>query len=299
MTRLQKIGFEILVHLLTLVAHLPLSVLYVLSDFLAFVVAHIVRYRRRVVFGNISRAFPDKSPEEVRRIAKAYYRHLCDLIVEGLKLLHISDAELAARINVCGGEEVEAAAASGRPVIIFLGHYGNWEWVQQVTLHYSSPPISAEIYRPMHSLVFDELMKRVRSRWNTLLIPQQQAIRKLMRMYSDGEQFLVGFIADQRPNSSHLYNWTTFLNQDTAFAVGGEELGRHLGAHYFYLQVEKTARGHYRMTFCPLRPIKMDVPYPYTAEYLRRLEQTINHAPEFWLWSHNRWKYNREGKTIH
>ncbi|MBQ7634296.1 MAG: lysophospholipid acyltransferase family protein [Bacteroidaceae bacterium] len=299
MNKFEKIRFCVLKALLTAFACLPTPVLLAVSRVLCLVVGGVVRYRRRVVLGNLRRSFPDKSQDEIRRIARGFYQHLCDLIVESVKLLHISDAELAQRIEVLGGEGIEEMSKDGRPVIAFLGHYGNWEWVQQVTRHYRRPAVTAEVYRPIKNSVVDALMMRLRGRFDTTLIPQKQAVRHLLQMDRDGVQFLVGFVADQRPNSKHLYHWTDFLSQDTPYAVGGEEIGRRMNAHFVYIDVEKPARGYYRMTFRPIRPENTDVEYPCTLEYMRLLEQRIRHAPEYWLWSHNRWKYDRQGRIIH
>lgn len=145
----------------------------------------------------------------------------------------------------------------------------------------------------------DDLMLRIRSRFNTTLVTQQEAIRFLLRKYRSNEQFLVGFISDQRPNSQNLHNWTQFLHQDTAFAVGGEEIGKHVKAHYFFLHVEKPRRSHYVMTFQEVRPEDDKTKFPYTLQYLRMMEANICKQPELWLWSHNRWKFDREGNAIH
>lgn len=142
-------------------------------------------------------------------------------------------------------------------------------------------------------------MLAIRSRFPTLPIPQNYAARQLLRMHSDGLQFIVGFIADQRPNSKNLYHWTMFLNQDTAYATGGEEIGRHICAHFVYLDIEKPCRGQYIFTFVPMTiEDNLTEAYPYTIKFLKMMEQTIRRKPEYWLWSHNRWEFDREGNTI-
>ena len=297
---MKKIRLAVALFFLRLVALLPLRVLYVVSDLMCFLFGRVAGYRKKTVMGNLQRSFPEKSEAELKKIAQGFYRHLCDCIVETVKLLHISDNELHRRIVVRGGDMIERIAADGRPVVVFLGHYGNWEWVQQVTRHYQRPPINAEIYRPIHDKVVDKIMLLIRGRFDTVPIPQHKAVRTLLRMRNEGQQFLVGFISDQRPNSPHLRHWTTFLHQDTAFAAGGEEIGNHLDAHFVFLHVEKPQRGHYEMTFHEMSiDNNASEDYPYTKCFLRLIEEAINKAPEYWLWSHNRWKYDREGNKIH
>lgn len=296
---LEKIKTNVLLALLRLVACLPLSALYVISDVVRFVLQYIVHYRKQVILGNLRRSFPTKEEKEIKHIARCFYQHLCDCIVETIKLLHITDKQLENHITVKNGEKIEELARDGRSIILFLGHYGNWEWVQEVTRHYKRPSVNAEIYRPIKNKVVDNIMLSIRSRLSQP-IPQKHAVRKLLKMHSDGIQFLVGFVADQRPNSKNLHHWTTFLNQDTAFATGGEEIGCHIQAHFVYLDIEKPARGKYIMTFIPIT-LESDQKekYHYTIKFLKMMEQTIQRKPEFWLWSHNRWEFDRSGHTIH
>lgn len=296
---MRKVRYYIFLGLLKCIALLPFWCLYRISDFIYFILSRVIHYRKRVITGNISRSFPELSQREVGIITNKFYRHLADVIVESVKLLHVSDEEMRRRIEVKNGDEVERKAADGRPVILFLGHYGNWEWAQEVSCYYRQPAFTCELYRPVKDKVMDDLMLRIRSRFNTTLVTQQEAIRFLLRKYRSNEQFLVGFISDQRPNSQNLHNWTQFLHQDTAFAVGGEEIGKHVNAHYFFLHVEKPRRGHYVMTFKEVCPQDDKTKFPYTLQYLRMMEENIRKQPELWLWSHNRWKFDREGNAIH
>lgn len=290
---MSNLKFKILMFLLRGIACLPFRVLYLLSDIIRFVIAHIIKYRRKVIMINLRNSFPEKKEKELSDIMHAYYRHMCDIIVETIKLLHISDSELTKHIEVVNAELVERQAEDGSPVVVFLGHYGNWEWVQEVTRHYDRPSINAEIYRPIKDRTTNEMFHVIRSRFDTEQIPQQKAVRRLLQLKNEGKQFLVGFISDQRPNSANLNHWTNFLNQDTAYAVGGEEIGRHVGAKFVYLEVRKTKRGHYVMTFKRISPIDTEEKYPYTLAFMSMLEETIKREPQFWLWSHKRWKFKR------
>lgn len=289
-----ELVYRTLLCLLHLPALLPLQILYVVSDGIYLLVYHIFRYRVSTVRQNLKRSFPEKDTDELRNIERKFFHHLCDCIVETIKLLHISDEEINRRMEVTNGELIEQTAQDGRSFILFLGHYGNWEWAQAITLHYAHPTISGEIYRPLHNKVMDRIMQKVRSRFDTVCIPQQQAVRTLLRMNQNKEQFIIGFIADQRPNSSNLNHWTTFLHQDTAYSAGGESIGQRINAHYVYLHVEKQRRGYYRMSFQMIEPQIFDVPYPYTLRFLHMLEETIQHSPEYWLWSHKRWRFPKQ-----
>lgn len=278
-----------------LLASLPLSFLYFISDIIFIILYYVIKYRQKVVDKNLGNSFPEMKPEERERTKKMFYMHLSDCIVETIKMLHISDEEMSERVVVNNTELIENKANDGKSIILFMGHYGNWEWVQEISKRYKKPGLSGEIYRHAKNKVFNRLIITIRSRFNTMQIEQKKAVRTLIGLNREGKQILVGFISDQRPNSSNLNHWLYFLNQETAIAVGGEEIGKHIGAHYVYLDIEKPSRGHYVLTFKEIIPhndIKDE--YPVTAEFYRMFEQTIKRDPAYWLWSHDRWKFKRQ-----
>ena len=283
---------------LKVLAFLPLNCLYLLSDFIYLMMYYVIRYRRKVVFENLAESFPEKTGQNRKVIAKGFYKHLCDCIVEDIKLLNISKKELGQRIEVLNSELVESLAKDDKSIIVLLGHYGNWEWVQEVTKYYTRPGINAEIYRPVKDPVFNKILAKIRTRFPTMQIRQKQAVRTLLRLHHEGKQFLVGFISDQRPNSKNLNHWIEFLNQETAIAVGGEEIGLHIDAHFVYLDIEKPKRGHYKFTFKEIHPMDDNKEYPITRAFFRMFEKTIRREPNYWLWSHKRWRFNRKNNHI-
>lgn len=269
---------------------LPFPVLYAISDFLYWVVYRVMKYRLKVVRDNLEACFPEKGEEELRAIEKEFYRYFCDNIVEAVKLLSISDRQVERRMEVVGASLVEEIASQGKPVFLYLGHYGNWEWAPSIALHYSIPKVSAQIYKPLRDKAFDRVMLKVRSRFHSLSIPQHSAMRTFLKLKRDEGTFIVGIIDDNRPNHERFPHYMSFLNhQETLYSVGGEEIGRRLGAGFLYLDVERVSRGHYRFTFKEIVPDGNENEYPYTQKYMKMLEATIRRAPAYWLWSHRRW----------
>ena len=287
---MHKMISRIAVSCLYVVALLPLGALYVLSDAVYFLVYYIIRYRRRLVRTNLRNSFPDKSEADIRQIERKFYLHLCDCIFETLKLLHVSDKEMQKRVTTINAGLVEKIAATGKPIILYIAHHGNWEWVQEVTLHYRNPRINVAIYKRIDNPIASKAVGMMRSRYDSMIIPQEKTLRTLLQLKQQGEPFLTGFIADQRPPHFHQKCWTTFLHQRTPILTGGEDIGRRIGAHFLYLDVDKTARGHYTMEFKEIPHDASVKDYPYTVGYFRMLEQSIRRRPELWLWSHNRWK---------
>lgn len=278
-------------------AILPTPVLQVLGSGARLVLEKVMKYRRKVVRDNLRNSFPEKTEAELREIEHDFYSQLADNFVETIKLLHISDAEVDRRITVEGGELVDRLASEGHPVVLYLGHYANWEFVPAIVRHFSVPEICAQVYKPMHDKAFDRMMLKVRSRFNPVSVPQAKVFRTLVGWARERKPFICGFIADHRSNERVSHHEMTFLNQRTQFNPGGEEIGKRINAAYLYLDIEKPRRGHYRLTFKPIVPSDPTEDSPYTREYLRMLEQTIRRRPGLWLWSHRRWKWTTPAPT--
>ncbi len=274
-------------------ARLPLSWLFVLSDALCWVMLHVWRYRRRVVQENILRVFPDRTDAERHELEVAFYHHLCDLIFEIIKLIHISDEELARRVEPHGIELVDECARQGVPCFVLLGHNGNWEWAEQMYNFCTESITFCQVYHPLRDKAFDELLLRLRKRFNSVSIPQRRVLRTVLRLSHESKPFVVAFNSDQHPDSSVQEHWTTFLGQDSAYITGAEEIGRKIGARFIFMDFEQPRRGYYRISLHEIKPAEGEQ-FPYTISYLRMLEASIRRQPELWLWSHRRWRLSRD-----
>lgn len=289
-----KIVVHTIVFLLWCMALLPLGCLYVISDIIYVFVYHVAGYRKPIVRMNLQNAFPDKNMSEIVAIEKAFYHHLCDCIVETIKLLHISDEEMSERIVFEGGNIIEQAVREGHPVFLLIGHLGNWEWIQEIGKRVSNPTEFGFVYHKMKTGIADEVMIRIRSRYSMLQIPQANAVRTMIDLKRKNNTYMVGFIADQRPMTLVNQHWIEFLHQDTNYMVGPEVIGKHVEAKLVYLSFIRTSRGNYLMKITDMLLSEQNqLEYPYMALYYKLLEQDICNHPEQWLWSHNRWKIKR------
>lgn len=269
-------------------ASFPLSILYLFSDFAFLIVYHVVCYRKKVVRKNLEESFPEKNPQQMKAIEKDFFRYLCDVIVETVKLFSISEKQMARRVEVINAEEVNSAIESGRSVVLLLGHYCNWEWVQQITRHLSPKAVQLSIYHPLSNKTWDEIFSYLRSRWGARIVPSVKAPRILLDR--DNMPWVCGFIADHWTWKHSEDSCVRFLNHDTYFITGPEELGRKIGADFFYLEMNRKKRGYYSITFHPLHPVNVNEKFAYTKEFWTEFEKTVRRAPQYWMWSHKRWK---------
>ena len=289
-------GYKVLRFSLGLLARLPFGVLYALSDFLFIIIYYVARYRRGLVDSNLAQCFPAKSEDERHAIARRFYRNFADYIVETIKLLHISDAEMARRMTFGNIELIDSLVESGRSVAVYFSHCGNWEWATSMTLHVGHPCGSGveycQVYRPLRNRAFDRLMLDLRGRFGSLSFAKASVLRDLLMLRKKGMQSVTGFMSDQKPSHGDHAVVTMFLNRPTAFIHGTEELARRLGMAAIYWDVEKPSRGHYHISCRLLSDNPASLPDgELTRRYAELLQQTILRNPPIWLWTHNRWKH--------
>lgn len=271
---------------------LPFPLLYALSSFVCFVLFNIFGYRKKVVLGNLRKAFPDWSPAEIDRLAHEFYSYLCDLFLETFKTLSISKKSMLRHCEMSPEalKVFKDLSDEGKSLILVCGHYGNWEWAGN-TFGLLCPQRLSVIYHPLSSPAFDRLMYKMRTRFGNGLIEMNSTFKVMVRQ--KGTITATAFIADQTPFPERAY-WTEFLNQDTPIFMGAETIARKLNYPIVYTSVQRLRRGYYRIHADRL----VDKP-SHTKEgeiselHTRRLEQDIIADPVIWLWSHKRWKYSR------
>lgn len=295
MKLIDKLLYGLLYAWMYLHALLPLKALYLLSDFLYIIVYHLIGYRKKVARANLKNSFPEKSESELLAIEKKFYRHFCDYFVETVKLLHISDEEAQKRIVFENPEVLQAEIEKGRSGFLFLGHYGNWEWVPSLTLCFSKDLTLGQIYKPLKNQAVDNIFLKIRSRFGSVGIPKNDTYREIVRWQHEGKQSLIGFMADQTPSYNNIHYWTNFLNQETPVFTGVERIARKVGGYVAYMDIQKVRRGHYccRFEMISTHP-ETEEEMAITENYIRKIEKTILREPAYWLWTHKRWKYKRE-----
>ena len=286
-----KKGFSKLgVGLLYLLSLLPYFVLYLIADVLFFFIYYVIHYRRKVVQENLANAFPEKSLTERQAIEKKYFRFLADLIMETIKLTTLSPRETIKRVDV--RDEMllnNAAFKQGKSIIAAVGHYGNWEsGCLRMGLVAERPCIIA--YKPLSNPVYDKFFLDVRSRFGAILVPMKAAFRKVVEYRK--QVTLTVLAGDQTPTRHEASYFTNFLNQPTAVFLGVEKLARATDSLVVFCDVRRVKRGYYSCTFVPLfdNP-KLTAEYEITNAHVQYLEKVIREEPEYWLWSHRRWKF--------
>lgn len=282
-----------------LLSWLPLCVLYLFSDCIYYLLYYCIRYRRKVVRKNLVNSFPEKSLKEIIDIEKGFYAWFCDYVVETIKLRTMSAEELQKRMVFEGLETVYADMEKNNQTFCFayLGHYCNWEWVSTLPLWTKDKLGCAQIYHPLENEAFNTLFVNLRGRFGSESISMSETLRRIIQLKNEKKKTLIGFLADQTPMWNSIHLWMDFLSQETPVFTGTERIAKQVNAYVCYIDITRPRRGYYHGLF---KPVKVDAQTPVTSEYpitevyMHLLEETINRAPAYWLWSHNRWKRKRE-----
>lgn len=283
------------------ISMLPWRVFYFFSTCIYLFVYHILRYRRKTVTENLKLAFPEKSDKEIKSIRKLFYKHMCDMFLEMTKSLTISREELIKRYKVVNLEEFHEYERKNKNIITLMGHYGSFEWSNAVDLVSINPCVG--IYKPIENKYFDRLAHRIRGRFNSRLIASNKVARQIIKDKQDGTICSYGMISDQSPKIGNAKYWTDFMGTKVPIFLGGEFLAQRLDLIVLYLHVEKVKRGYYEVRFIPITEnSNTEDKYFVIKKYIQLLESQIREKPQYYLWTHKRWKHRNatppEGAVI-
>lgn len=278
-------------------SYLPFFLLYRISDILFLILYYLVPYRRKVVSTNIKNSFPEKSAQQHAEISRKFYRHLCDLIVESLKTFTISKKQAERRMKHRNPELLNRFFEEGRNVVMVGGHYGNWE-LFAVTIDQAIKHQSVALYTALDNKFFNQKMLRSRSRFGLKMLPFQTIKQELNE--GNAQPSVTIFGADQCPRKSQRAFWMEFLNQETGVQYGTEKFAQDYNMPVVQGNIYKIKRGYYEVVYTLLKEHPRQTDYgEITTLHTRFLEKIIQQQPEYWLWSHKRWKYQRSEVPVH
>jgi KDO2-lipid IV(A) lauroyltransferase len=277
-----------------ILSRLPLRVLYVISDILAFLLCYIVKYRREVVRKNLVNSFPEKTETQILLLIKEFYYNLTDVIVETVKALTISSAELNSRIQVLNFEQCMRELRNQQSIIVMASHQANWEWLQLAFAANLTPENIAvdAVYKPLHNAFYEKLMLTIRTRFGSYPLPMTRLPREIVSRKHITR--IIAMVADQTPAPETAY-WTQFLNQDTPFFTGAAKIAQRTAYPVFYVGMRRVKRGYYQVyaELLKIQPATHNLDHSIIEAYVEEVEKAIHSTPAQWLWSHKRWKHKR------
>lgn len=295
-----RIAFYLVYPIVYLFSLLPFRVLYFISDGLSLVLFYVIQYRKKVVFENLKNSFPEKTQQERNQIAHKFYRYFCQLMVETIKLVSISEKEFKKRVWIKNPEVLYDLHKKGLSGIVITAHYGNWEWFAAITDKDRNPFHCMSIYKPLSNKQVEDVVNRCRTRFGADVVPMKQTLKVMVGYKKQNKQTLSLFISDQSPMRSHIQYWTRFMNQPTPIYLGPEKIAKSLGQAVLMMLFKETdKRGYYEIEISKFADdISQFHEHEVTEWHVQKLESVIRERPEYWLWTHRRWKHKPDTSDV-
>lgn len=293
---MQFLVFLLVYPILWLISILPFRLLYLFSDFVYVLLYKVFGYRKAIVRANLAKAFPNLSDKERLIIEKKSYHHLCDIFLEMIKTMTISRKEIEKRYVFTNLQTYLDLEKKGKSIALMCAHYASYEWAVSMNYHINFQGFG--IYKQISNKYFDRLVKKIRSKFQAHLITTRQTRNTIEENKKNGILGVYGFASDQTPSGKNALYWNTFLGIETPIHYGAESLAKRYDMNVIFLRGKKVKRGYYEATFEVLSEDVKSIPnYQLSELFMRKVEEQIIEAPEFYLWTHKRWKKRKEVET--
>jgi Kdo2-lipid IVA lauroyltransferase/acyltransferase len=290
---MQFLVYILLYPFLWIISILSFRILYLFSDLIYILIYYVIGYRKKIVNENLRLVFPDKTESEIKNIRKKFYHHLCDMFLEMVKTMTISESVMKKRFNIKNPEEFKRLESLDKSIILIFGHYASWEWsiVLQNYINFKG----LAVYKKLANPYFDNLVRTIRSKFNTTLISTKETIAFINDLESKNIKSITGFISDQSPKVTNDVYWHPFMGINVPCFTGAERLAKKLDFTTAYLKVTKVKRGYYEAEIMTLAENSLEYPdYQLTNLFLHEVEKQIYETPEYYFWTHKRWKHRKK-----
>ncbi|MGS2760863.1 lysophospholipid acyltransferase family protein [Sinomicrobium sp. M5D2P9] len=287
---MQLLIFILVYPVLWVISLLPFRILYLISDVVCLILYRIVGYRKKTVRNNLKLALPGLPDEERLDIEKKFYRHLSDVFLEMIKSLSISKTEIKKRYTFTNIEVIQKLEKE-KSIVLMFPHYANWEWSSTINLYVTTSKGYA-VYQRIKNKYFNDLVKNIREKNGTTLIETRETIKVIRKNQMNKVPAIYGFLSDQSPQLSKAVYWQEFMGIKVPIHIGPEILAKRADLTVVYMHTEKIKRGYYSTTLKTLTTSPVAHPdYQITDMYMQEVEQQIRKAPEYYFWTHKRWKH--------
>lgn len=287
---MQLLAYIIIYPILWLISILPFRLLYGLSDIFYFFIFRIFKYRKKVVKANLRLVFPDKTKQEIEAISSKFYHHLCDMILEAIKSMTISRASMLKRYKFTNLELIHDLEKKNKSIMLMCAHYGSWEWVfiLQSQINYKG----YAVYKKLANKYFDKLVKNIRAKYDSHLITTKETYSILNASQKKGELTMNGFASDQSPKHDKALHWNEFMGVKVPMHTGAETIAKKFDMAVVFFSVERIKRGYYQTTFHTITENpNTHKDFEITDLFFKLVEKQIYKAPQYYLWTHKRWKH--------
>ena len=276
--------------LLIFISWLPFRLLYFISDLFYYILYYGIKYRRKIVRKNLELSKVAKSTKDLIRIEKNFYRHLTDVFFEMFKFYSISPEEMKKRFYIENPEIFYQLEKKNKSVMFMTSHYGGFEWF--LSINYHVPQLPFAVYTPLSNKSLESLIKKFRLRHGSKLISRYEAGSYIKKQIKENKLFLYGMAADQSAQIRSITYWKEFLGVKVPVFTGSERIAKQHDIPVVFGKVVKIKRGHYKVVVDLISEFPNEYKdYQITDIYIKKLEKQIREIPEYYYWTHNRFKH--------
>ena len=266
--------------------------MYLLSDFLSFILLRVVKYRVDVVRYNLKSSNLKLTEKDIKKLIKNFYSHFCDIYLEMIKLDRMNKIDVEKRLKVLNPEIANKYLKEDKSVILLVSHYGGYEWC--TALDYFFEYKVAAIYTPLKDKELENLTIKSRARHGMKLISRYNALNDIRDLEKSGSNYMYGFMADQSPQIRKINYWTKFLGVEVPAFTGAERMAKELNIPVVFAKMSKLSRGKYQMRLELIAENPNEFKdFEITEKYLRLVEKQIHEKPDYYFWTHNRFKHRK------
>ena len=288
---MQFLAYILLYPVFWFISVLPMRILFMISDVIYVIIYYVIGYRKKIVRHNLKLCFPEKSDKELFDLEKKSYQHFIDVFMELIKSFTITEKEMSKRLSITNPELLDSYYDQNKSVIFLSGHYANWEWVSFIVERSLKYNMSV-VYKQLSNPYFDKIIKKTRIKFGVKFVPTKEFYPEILTNLKNNKIQAYGFLADQNPRWEKIKYWGNFMGVEVPIIVGPETIARKLDLPVFYFQTERIKRGVYQSTFILLEEEPKKAPlYQLTNKYMGELEKQIRKAPEFYFWTHRRFRH--------
>ncbi|AZJ31235.1 KDO2-lipid IV(A) lauroyltransferase [Tenacibaculum mesophilum] len=282
--------FIIVYPLIWMLSILPMRLLYIISDFFRLIIFNLIGYRKKVVVENLKKVFPDKSDKEIKNIARKFYKHFVDLIFESIKSFTISKKEIHKRYKYKNPELVNKLTKEGKSIALVGAHQANWEWSFGLPLVLNGEVFGA--YTRLANKYFEKAVKTSRTKFGIIGLKTSETVKGIHKNYKNKTQGIYILLSDQSPQIHKTHYWAKFLGIKVPVHTGAEILSKKYNFAVVNYVAKKVKRGYFEVEFELITENPKDFEnYQITDKYLEITEKNIKAQPEFYLWTHKRFKH--------
>ena len=241
---------------------------------------------KNLIHQNIKKVFPNIDEKKMSEIVSSMWDNYGRVFAEYVFIKKFRITSLNSNIIIEGIEILNEIKKNKKKVIFISGHFSNFE-LMAMQLEKMGIKIAA-IYRPLNNIFLNKIMERIRKKYicKNQIKKGIGGLKDLLKLNKEG--YSTALMIDQRVTQGSRLN---FFNEKAFTTTIPAQLVKKFNIPVVPIFIERFDGIKFRM--------KVNKPVYFsdksstdviTGQLNEILEKMILDSPNYWIWSHNRWK---------